>query len=129
MTTWSVFQNPVTYIDHQALVSTFIPYIKSQIKEILSRWHLQMSQYLPNVTLQYRLGSISKAADAFSRAPVGKAVSGLISETLTVFHVGAEVTETVMEKVRVSKWEDQELAQLIDYLEKKNLSTGKDDVK
>ena len=58
------------YTDHQALVSSFIPYLKSQTKGILTRWYLMLSQYLPNVTLEHKPGSVNRAADALSRAPV-----------------------------------------------------------
>ena len=56
------------YTDHQALVSSFIPYLKSQTKGILARWYLRLSQYLPNVTLEHKPGSVNKAADALSSA-------------------------------------------------------------
>lgn len=104
------------YTDHQALVSAFIPYLKSQTKGILARWYLRLSQYLPNVTQEHKARSINEAADTFSRAPVGKAVSKM-AECPVILHVG---TETIMEKVRCFQCNDQELAQLIDYLERKN---------
>ena len=56
------------YTDHQALVSSFIPYLKSHTKGILARWYLRLSQYLPNVTLEHKPGSVNKAADALSSA-------------------------------------------------------------
>ena len=90
---------------------------------------LQLSQYLLNVTLEYKPGSVNKAADAFSRAPVGKAVNTQTSKSPVVFQVASEVTDTVMDKVRHSQREDQELAQLMDYLEEKSLPIDKDDAK
>ena len=48
---------------------------------------LQLSQYLLNVTLEYKPGSVNKAADAFSRAPVGKAVNTQTSESPVVFRL------------------------------------------
>ena len=108
------------YTDHQALVSAFIPYLKSQTKGKLARWYFRLSQYLPNVTLEHKAGSTNKAADAFSRAPVGKAVSK-VEEPTVIFHVG---TETIMGKVRRFQGNDQELAQLIDYLERNRVMLG-----
>ena len=58
------------YTDHQALVSSFIPYLKSQTKGILTQWYLRLSQYLLNVSLEHWPGRVSKAADALSQAPV-----------------------------------------------------------
>ena len=46
------------YTDHQALVSAFIPYLKSQTKGILARWYLRLSQYLPNAHLSTSQGEV-----------------------------------------------------------------------
>ena len=54
------------YPDHQALVSSFVPYFKSQMKGILARWYLRLSQYLPNVTLEHKPGSVNREADTLS---------------------------------------------------------------
>ena len=63
--------NKVTiYMDHQALVSSFLLYLKSQTKGILARWYLTLSPFLPNLTLQLKPGSVNKAADALSHSPV-----------------------------------------------------------
>jgi len=49
--------------------------IYGQTKGILARWYLQLSQYLPNVTLEYKSGNTTEAADALSQAPVGEATA------------------------------------------------------
>ena len=116
------------YVDHQALVSAFIPYMKSQTKGILARWYLRLSQYLPNVTLEYKPGNTNKAADALSRAPVGEATAEQ-EESPAVLAMEAEVKETMMEKVRHFQRSDKELAQLMDYLEKKCLPEEQSDAK
>ena len=69
--------NKVTvYTDHQALASLFIPYLKSQIKGLLVQWYLRLSPYLPNITLEHKPGSVNKATDALSRAPVTRVSKG-----------------------------------------------------
>ena len=115
------------YTDHQALVSAFIPYLKSQTKGILARWYLRLSQYLPNVTLEHKPGRSNVAADAFSRAPVGEAQPEEVNDPPAILQV--EVKETMMEKVRHLQHDDPELAQLMDYLEKKSLPVEPSDAK
>ena len=39
------------YTDHQALVSAFIPHMKSQVKGLLARWYLRLSRFLPKMKL------------------------------------------------------------------------------
>ena len=56
-------------------------------KEILSRWYLWLSQYLPNVTLEHKPGSVNKTADTFSNTPVGKAVNTQTSESQLYFRL------------------------------------------
>ena len=60
------------YTDHQALNSGYMSYMKGQSKGLLSRWYyiLKISQYLPNLTFEYKPGKSNEAADALSRAPV-----------------------------------------------------------
>ena len=79
--------NRVTvYTDHQAWVSSFILYLKSQTKGPLARWYLRLSPFLPNISLQHKPGTVNQAADALSRAPVGK----------KVLHVEMEIAGTMM---------------------------------
>ena len=40
------------------------------MKGILARCYLRLSQYFPSVTLEHKPGSVNKAADALSRAPI-----------------------------------------------------------
>ena len=60
----------IAYTDHQALVSLFLSYIKSQTRSLLARWYLRISCFLPNIKLEHKLGSANCVADALSRAPV-----------------------------------------------------------
>ena len=96
------------YTDHQALVSSFIPYLKSQTKGLLARWYLRLSPFLPNINLQHKPGTVNQAADALSRAPVRRE---------QVLHIEVEAFGSMMQKVRDNQREDPELSQLMDYLE------------
>ena len=40
--------NFTVYTDHQALVSAFIPHMKSQVKGLLARWYLKLAPFLPS---------------------------------------------------------------------------------
>jgi len=44
------------YIDHQALVSAFISQLKGQTKGLLARWYLRLSNFIPLMKLEYKLG-------------------------------------------------------------------------
>jgi len=101
--------NKVTvYTGHQVLVSSFLPYLKSQTKEILARWYLRLSPFLPNLTLQHKPGSTNKAADALSRSPV---------DSKQVSNVEFEIAGSTMKRIQESQREDPESLQLIEYLE------------
>ena len=114
--------------NHQALVSSFIPYLKSQTKGLLARWYLRLSPYLPNITLEHKPGRVNRAADALSRAPLPGASQGLI---LTNEMLQIEVTEVepLMARIGRLQREDQDLVQLIVYLEKKKLPQEPGEVK
>ena len=58
------------YIDHQALVSAFIPHMKSQVKGWLARWYLKLAPFLPKMKLEFKPGSANIVADALLRAPL-----------------------------------------------------------
>ena len=40
------------YTDHQALVSSFLSYMKSQTRGLLARWYLRISHFLPNIRIR-----------------------------------------------------------------------------
>ena len=53
--------NSVTvFTDHQALVKSYLPYLKSQTKGILARWYLRLARFLPSLKLEYKPGSTSQ---------------------------------------------------------------------
>ena len=58
------------YTDHQALVSAFIPHMKSQVKGLLARWYLKLAPFLPKMKLEFKPGSANTVADTLSRAPL-----------------------------------------------------------
>lgn len=116
------------YTDHQALVSSFIPYLKSQTKGLLARWYLRLSPYLPNITLEHKPGSVNKAADALSRAPVTTA-SKETTHGSRVLCVASVEEEPLLTRIGRHQREDRDLAQLILYLEKKQLSKEPEEVK
>ena len=120
--------NKVTvYTDHQALVSSFIPYLKSQTKGLLARWYLRLSPFLPNIILEHKPGSVNKAADALSRAPV--LTSEGDSSTVEVLRVETQEVEPLLTRIRHRQCEDKDLAKLILYLEKKQLPEEPGEVK
>ena len=98
--------NQVTvFTDHQALVSSFLPYLKSQTKGLLTRWYLRLAPYLPNLSLQYKPDVVNQAADALSYAPHGKSL---------VLHIQLEAAGNTMKE---AQQEDQQLLHLMEYLE------------
>ena len=44
------------YTDHQALVSAFIPHVKSQVKGLLARWYLKFIAFLSKMRLEFKPG-------------------------------------------------------------------------
>ena len=105
--------NQVTvFADHQALVSAYIPYLKSQTKGLLARWYLRLSPFLPNLTLEHKAGTSNQAADALSRSPVSQD---------QVLHIKVEDSGTTMHKVQASQRDDPALLMLIEYLERQVL--------
>ena len=50
--------NSVTvFTDHQALVKSYLPYLKSQTKGILACWYLRLVRFLPSLKLEYKHSS------------------------------------------------------------------------
>ena len=99
------------FTDHQALVSSFLPYLKSQTKGLLARWYLRLAPYLPNICLKYKPGPANQAADALSRAPHGG----------QVLHMELEAAGDAMKQIQATQREDQQLRNLMDYLEHQTL--------
>ena len=87
------------FTDHQALVSSFLPYLKSQTKGLLARWYLRLAPYLPNIYLKYKPGPANQAADALSRAPHGG----------QVLHMELEAAGDAMKQIqatgKINSWE------------------------
>jgi len=49
--------NQVTvFTDHQAVVISYLPYLKSQTRGILAHWYLRLTRFLPAVRLEYKPG-------------------------------------------------------------------------
>ena len=78
------------FTDHQALVSAYIPYLKSQTKGLLSRWYLRLAPFLPNLILKHKPGTANQAADALSRAPLSPE---------RVMHIEVEAVGLMMRKI------------------------------
>ena len=109
-----VLGKPVTvYTDHQALVKSYLPYLKNQTKGILARWYLRLARFLLTVKLEYKPGKTNVVADALSRAPVGK------PEVHTVL-VHSEL-DPLIKKIQEQQSSDVEVKQLLDYVDKKIL--------
>lgn len=113
-----ILGNEVTvFTDHQALVKSYLSYLKSQTKGLLARWYLRLARltFLPTVKLEYKPAVVNGAAVALSRAP------------LTAGQVYSITTEgdpdPVLAKVQQEQRKDTELLDLIAYLESKALPT------
>ena len=95
------------FTDHQALVSAYIPYLKSQTKGLLARWYLRLAPFLPNLILKHKLGTANQAADALSRAPLSPE---------RMMHIEMEAVGSLTRRIQTSQREDAELSQLIEYM-------------
>ena len=106
--------NSVTvFTDHQALVTSYLPYLKSQTKGILARWYLRLARFLPTLKLEYKPGSTNTVADTLSRAPVR--VHQVVETPQQ------DSGDTLLSAVQKHQQEDKELKLLIEYLEAKAL--------
>ena len=95
------------FTDHQALVSAYIPYLKSQTKGLLARWYLRLAPFLPNLILKHKPGTANQAADALSRAPLSPE---------RVMHIEMEAVGSLTRRIQTSQREDADLSQLIEYM-------------
>ena len=109
------------YTDHQALVSSFLSYMKSQTRGLLARWYLRISCFLPNIKLEHKQSSVNCVADALSRAPVQT------TDVLWVSH--AHAGNTLMCQVQSQQRQDSELLRLIDCLENRTLPKDPQEIK
>ena len=110
------------FAHHQALVTGYMSYLRGQSKGLLSRWHLKVSQYLPNLTFEHKPGKSNEAADALSRAPVKVEVTP-DSVCLVMQVVPVYPEETLLHNIRTHQSEDKEIVDITNYLEKKKLPT------
>ena len=95
------------FTDHQALVTGYVSYLKGQSKGLLSRWYLRISQYLPNLTFEYKPGKSYEAADALSRAPV-KIEATPDSVCLVMQVVSEYPEETLLQNICTQQFKDKE---------------------
>ena len=106
--------NSVTvFTDHQALVKSYLPYLKSQTKGILARWYLRLARFLPSLKLEYKPGSTNTVADTLSRAPVR------VNQVVATSQQDRE--DTLLSAVQKCQRDDKGLKLLIEYLESKAL--------
>ena len=110
------------FTDHQALVTGYMSYLRGQSKGLLCRWHLRVSQYLPNLTFDHNPGKSNEAADVLSRAPVKVEVT-LDSVCLVMQVVPVYPEETLLQNICAHQSEDKEIVDITNYLEKKKLPT------
>ena len=108
------------YTDHQALVSAFIPHMKSQVKGLLARWYLKLAPFLPKMKLEFKPGSANTVADALSRAPV-PASSQEEGRVMQISQQVVEPSEALLYQVQRQQKQDPELAGLYSHLKTKTL--------
>ena len=116
------------YTDHQALVSAFIPHMKSQVKGLLARWYLRLAQFLPKMKLQYKPGTANRVADVLSRASLPDALS-VEGKVLQVSQQELEPSQTTLRQVQQQQQQDLELLKLIDYLKSRTLPEDSQEAK
>ena len=110
--------NAVTvYMDHKALVQSYIPYLKSQPKGLSACWYLRLACFLPTLKMEHKPGSANVVADALSRAPVNETVKHNPEQVLLITHAN----DPALQKVQQEQRRDNELLQLIEFMEAKKL--------
>ena len=128
--------NFTVYTDHQALVSAFIPHMKSQVKGLLARWYLKLAPFLPKRKLEFKPGLANTVADALSRAPVpspqeeGRSsqeegrvmqLSQQVTEPSEIPLAGLKPSEALLYQVQQQERQDLELAGLYSFLKTRTL--------
>ena len=88
---------------------------------------MRLPTYLPNIILEHKPGSVNKAADALSRAPV--LTSKGDTSIIEVLRVETQDVEPLLTRIRHLQCEDRDLAKLVLYLEKKQLLEEPGEVK
>ena len=96
------------FTDHQALVSAYIPYLKSQSKGLLASWYLRLAPFLPNLRLEHKPGTANQAALTLSRLPQSQD---------RVLQIEVGMAGSMMSRIQAAQKEDSELLQLIAYLD------------
>lgn len=118
--------NPVTvYTDHKALVQSYLPYLKSQPKGMLARWYLRLSRFLPTLKMEHKPGSANVVADALSRAPQEGSAQHKPEEVLLI----TGTHDPMLQKVQEEQGKDQELVQLMKFLDTKMLPEKPEEAK
>ena len=92
-------------MDRQALVSAFVSHLKSQTRELLARWYLKLTTFLPQFELKYKLGCQNTAADALSVMYV---------RTCSICN---DEEDEVLVRIQAEQRKDKELSQIICYLD------------
>ena len=106
------------YTDHKALVQSYIPYLNSQPKGLLTRWYLRLAHFLPQLKIEHKPGSANVVADALSRAPLTETSQHLPDKALLITDSSKD---PALQQVQDEQRRDHDIAQLIDFLEAKKL--------
>ena len=109
------------YTDHQSLVSGYISYLKGQSKGLLYRWYATLSQYLPNLTFEYKPGKSNEAAETLSRTPIRTC---MVLQVVTSYP-----EEALLHNICIQQSEDKEIVNIKNYLEKKVLPSNDKEAK
>ena len=110
------------FTDHQALVTAFLPHMKSQVKGLLATWYLKLAPFLPKMMMEYKPGSANKVADALSRAPQPSSQEeGKVMQVAQETQPVPEPGDRLLCQVRQQQQLDPELVKLCCYLKTRTL--------
>ena len=95
-------------------------------------WVNKSPSHLPeadksHIIAEHKPGSVNKATDALSRAPV--LTSEGDTSTIEILRVETQAGEPLLTRIRHLQCEDRDLAKLVLYLEKKHLPEESGEVK